>query len=95
MSDLKDILSSASQWLAILDNLVDEKKGDFISVINHQQKVIDNSQKRIDNLLEAVEKGELFRNRIKLLKNQSVLPSDYLENDIFIFDKALEKDKEL
>ena len=52
-------------------------------------------QKRIDNLLEAVEKGELFRNRIKLLKNQSVLPSDYLENEIFIFDKALEKDKHI
>ena len=47
MSDLKDILSSASQWLAILDNLVDEKKGDFISVINHQQKRIDKLEKRL------------------------------------------------
>ena len=94
MNSLKDTLDTTFMKFKVAPshNNGDYFKGFFLAGYEHG---LESQQKRIDNLLAAVEKGELFRNRIKLLKNQSVLPSDYLENDIFIFDKALEKDKQL
>tara|TARA_R110001632_G_scaffold52197_2_gene129703 strand:- start:11086 stop:11379 length:294 start_codon:yes stop_codon:yes gene_type:complete len=69
-------------------------KDDTKRTWNYQQQKLDQKDAIIKKLMECVELGDLFRNRIKLFKSSGVVKSDYLDTELTSFDKTLKEIKE-